>query len=160
MARLISSARTTLAKTGPGPEDELAPLLVVDGDPADVGGQQVGGELDAGERAVDRSGQRLGEERLAHAGDVLDQHVAAGDQADDDLLGDVPLALDDPFDVGDDRVETLPKPVERVGTDRHGRSSLRLHSRDVQVINESPIGVRGNPHRSGEDALRFLGDVL
>ena len=80
-ARLISSPSTMLAKIGAGPELEAPVAAVPDGDADDVGGQQVGRELDPAERAVDRAGQGLGQARLADAGHVLDQQVALGDQA-------------------------------------------------------------------------------
>ena len=70
------------------------------------------------------------------------------DETVGDLLGNVPLALDDPFDVGDDGVEALPEPVERVGADRHGRPSLTVRQR-AQVINGGPVGVRCVRHRDG-----------
>ena len=47
IARLISSTRRMFAKTGPGAELELPLLLVVDREPRDVGGLQVGRALDA-----------------------------------------------------------------------------------------------------------------
>ena len=79
-------------------ELELAALLVVDRDAGDVAGQQVGGELDAAHRAVDRAGQRLGEHRLADAGDVLDEQVALGEHHGDREPHGVALALDDALD--------------------------------------------------------------
>ena len=66
----------------PGPELELGRLLVEDVHAGDVAGQQVRRELDAREAAVDRSGERLREERLADTGVVLDDDVAAGEQGD------------------------------------------------------------------------------
>ncbi len=83
VARLISSARTRLAFR-PGPERQFACALVeVDG-AGDVGGQQVGSELDAREVQAQRGGEGLGDERLAHSGQVLDQHVPAGQHAEQD----------------------------------------------------------------------------
>ena len=52
--------------------------------------------------AVDRRGQRLGQAGLADAGHVLDEQVALGDEAEQDELDDLGLALDDVLDVGDD----------------------------------------------------------
>jgi len=46
-ARLISSARTIWAKSGPRPVLEIGRPLVEEADPGDVAGQQVGRELDA-----------------------------------------------------------------------------------------------------------------
>ena len=44
----------------------------------DVGRQQIGGELDTGERAADDIGQRLGGERLGQTGYRFEQDVTAG----------------------------------------------------------------------------------
>jgi hypothetical protein len=59
--------------------------LVVDRDADDVGGQQVGRELDALELRVHRARQRLGQRRLAGAGEVFEQDVAAGEQGGEQL---------------------------------------------------------------------------
>jgi hypothetical protein len=102
-ARLISSAEDDVGEDRPGPELELARVAVPHGDADHVGGQQVGGELDATEGAVDGGGQRLGQARLAHAGHVLDEQVALGDQAEQHELDHLGLALDAVLDVGGDR---------------------------------------------------------
>ena len=101
-ARLISSARTMLLNTGPGRNSKALRLPVPDGDAHDVGGQEVGGELDAAERAVDRRGEGLGQAGLADAGHVLDEEVPLGDQAEQRELDDLGLALDHLLDVADD----------------------------------------------------------
>jgi hypothetical protein len=59
----------------------------------DVGGHQVGRELDARERRVDGLGERPHEHRLAEAGDTFEQRVSAAEEAhqhafDDRLLPD------------------------------------------------------------------------
>jgi len=68
-------------------EAEGLVALVVDRDAENVGGQQVGRELDALEGRPDRARERLGECRLARARVVFQQHVAAtgegGQQAAD-----------------------------------------------------------------------------
>ena len=48
--------------------------------PRDVAGEEVGRRLDPLERAPHRPGHRPAEHRLADAGDVLDQEVAAGEE--------------------------------------------------------------------------------
>ncbi len=98
--RLISSARTMLAKTGPGRKTKDAGLLVEHAHPGHVAGQQVGRELDAREAAREGPGQRLGEKGLADAGVVLDDHVPAGEQGDHAGLDHVVLAEDHRADVG------------------------------------------------------------
>jgi len=62
------------------PELELVLLLAVDRHAGDVAGQQVRGELDAPDGAVDRAGERFRQRRLAHAGDVLEQQVSLCEQ--------------------------------------------------------------------------------
>ena len=80
-ARLISSTSRMFAKTGPGAELELVALLVEDVDAGDVGRQQVGRELQPREAAVDRARERLRQHRLPDAGEVLDDQVPLGDEA-------------------------------------------------------------------------------
>ena len=86
-----------------GPELEALDAAVPHADADDVGGQQVGRELDAAVLGVDRGGEGLGQGGLAHAGHVLDEEVALGDEADHGEGDDVVLALDDLADVVDDR---------------------------------------------------------
>ena len=73
MVRLISSARITLAKNGPGLKTNSPLRGVVDARAEDVRGQQVGRELDPPERTVDAGRQGPGQEGLADARHVLDQ---------------------------------------------------------------------------------------
>ena len=62
----------------PGPELEVARLLVVDREPGDVGRLQVGRALDArADRAFDALRDRAREHGLRRAGNVLEEHVAA-----------------------------------------------------------------------------------
>ena len=75
-----------------GVEVEGALVLVVDRHAGDVGGQQVGRELDAGVAALDGVGQRPRQHRLAGAGEVLEQDVALGQQAGQRQAHDVALA--------------------------------------------------------------------
>jgi len=48
----------------------------------DVRGQQIGRALDATEGQAERAREGAREQRLAHAGHVLDQRMAAGKQRD------------------------------------------------------------------------------
>ena len=105
-----------LGHDGPRAELELLGLLVVDREAGDVGGQQVGRELDAPEAAAEAAGERLGQDGLAGAGDVLDQQVALAQQRDERQADLVMLADDDALDVGDDLVDRFP--------DGHGRPLL------------------------------------
>lgn len=68
-ARLISSASTKLEKIGPLMHAELGGARVVDLRTHQVGRQQVGRELDAGEVRVDCLGDRFDKQRLGQAGE-------------------------------------------------------------------------------------------
>jgi hypothetical protein len=107
-----------------GPELEGAGGPVVDADAGHVGGQEVGGELDAAPAAVEAGGHRLGQAGLAHPGDVLDEQVALGDQADEGELDGLVLALHDHGDVVHDGVEGLGERLDGAGRHpwcrRHG----------------------------------------
>ena len=76
---------------------ELAELLVEDPRPDDVGGHEIGRELDALELAADRLGERLHRHRLGEPGHPLDEEVAACEQCDDHPLEQGVLADDDPL---------------------------------------------------------------
>ena len=76
---------------------ELAVLLVVDPRADEVGGHEIGRELDPLEVAVDRPGDGLDREGLREPGHALDEEVAAREQAHDDPLEHVVLADDDPL---------------------------------------------------------------
>ena len=58
-------------------------------------GHEVGRELDAGELEVERLRHRVDEQGLGQSGHAHQQAVAAGEEADEDLLDDVVLADDD-----------------------------------------------------------------
>src|SRR3954452_20595529 len=78
--RLRGGAVDLVAEDDVG-EDAAGPKLkgaggpAVDGDAGDIARQEVGRELDAVPRAVDRPGQRLGQAGLADARYVLDQQM-------------------------------------------------------------------------------------
>ena len=59
---------------------------------ADIAGHQVGGELHAAVAAAQRLAQRAHQQGLAQAGYAFDQHVATGEQHDEDLVEHVVLA--------------------------------------------------------------------
>ena len=117
-----------------GAELEVAALLVEHVHAGDVGGQHVGRELDAPERAVDRPSHRLGEHRLADAGHVLDQQVSFGDQRNQRQADLGVLAADDPLDVVLERVELLGEglPVARLFAKLH-HDNLRPFGRRSAV---------------------------
>src|ERR1700684_3682838 len=105
-ARFSSSARRTLVKMGAGRKGEDTGVAVEDDRPGDVGGEEVGRELDAPEAETEGTRQSLGQGRLPHAGMVLDEEVPLGHEAaerkpDGELLPEVGGA-----DVGHDGVES------------------------------------------------------
>ena len=100
VARLISSASTICANSGPGqaPRDLPAPSgsLVVDDIRAhDVRGHQVGSELDAVEMQIEHLAQRAHQQRLAQPRHPFQQRVAADEQARQDAVNDIGVADDD-----------------------------------------------------------------
>ncbi len=66
----------------------------------DVGGHQVGRELDAVEVQVDRVGERPHQQRLAQARHAFQQRMAADEQAGQDAVDDLVVADDDLADLG------------------------------------------------------------
>jgi hypothetical protein len=77
-----------------GVEGELAGGPVVHRHADHVRGQQVAGELQAAERQAERDRDRMGQRRLADPRRVLDQQVAAGEQAGQ-ALADLHFLADD-----------------------------------------------------------------
>ena len=71
-----------VVKDGAGDEAECA--AVEDARARDVGGQQVGGPLDPGERQSKRSSECPGEQCLADAGNIFDERVPVGEQRDEE----------------------------------------------------------------------------
>ena len=78
---------------------ELAELLVEDPRADDVGGNEVGRELDALELAADRLGERLHGHGLGEPGHALDEEVAARQERDDHPLEQGVLADDHALDL-------------------------------------------------------------
>ena len=67
----------------PCAQDERAVAAARDVGAGDVGGQQIGRELDAPEVAAERGRERLDERRLRDAGHALEQHVPSCQEADE-----------------------------------------------------------------------------
>ncbi len=100
-ARLISSVSTKFATTGPELDVELLAADPVDAGAEQVGGHQVGGELDPGERATDHPREGLDGQRLGHPRHTLDQQVTLGQQPDQHPLDQPVLPDDHPLDLED-----------------------------------------------------------
>ena len=79
----------------------------VDARADEVGGNEVGRELHARERAAEHAGGRLDRQRLGEAGHALDQQVALGEQADEDALEHGVLPGDHPPDLEERLLEAL-----------------------------------------------------
>ena len=91
-------------------ELKIAALLVIDHHAYDVRGQQIGRELQTAEIAAQGDGQRANQRGFAAAGQIAEQHMAAGEDghenqvdlmllADDDLLGFAAQAGRDACDI-------------------------------------------------------------
>ena len=115
-ARLISSASSRLVKIGPLLTRNSLVRWSRISEPEDVRGQQVDGELDAGEGEVDRLGQARDEQRLGQPRHALEQQVAAGEQRDQDALDDDVLPDDDGADPRADAVEESDDRIRGCGT--------------------------------------------
>ena len=96
---------------------EAARVGPVDARADEVGGHEVGRELDAPERAAHDVGERADRQRLGEAGHALEQHVAAGQQRDEQPLEHRVLADDDALDLVQRLLERLTRraPVVLVG---------------------------------------------
>jgi len=77
-ARLTSSASNQVREQRAALLGELTGVHVVDDRAGDIGRQQIGRELDALERRVERLRQGLDQQRLGEPRHAFDQAVAAG----------------------------------------------------------------------------------
>ena len=108
----------------PGPELELARLLVVDREPRHVGRLEIGRALDPAKlapRIVWAIDAR--EDRLRRAGDVLEQHVPVGRHRREHERDLLVLAEHDPLDVREQTIGGRPRSVAGHGTNRIGCGS-------------------------------------
>ena len=110
-------------------EHELVTALVEDERASEIGGEQVGGELGPGEPQSGRVGEAPCGQRLAETGQVLDQHVTAGEHATEHELQRSALADDRAVDL----VERLPGETRRRGDIDSGRSSRVGHSASISA---------------------------
>ena len=108
------------------PELELVRALVEDVDARDVGRQQVGRELQAREGAVDRARHRLGQHRLPHAREVLDDQVPLADQGEDAEPERLRRCMDDLGEVGGEASDDVGRLLGRGGRLLHQIEPLDL----------------------------------
>ena len=81
---------------------ELVALQVEDVGAGDVGGHQIGRELDALELAAETRRERAREQRLGEAGHAFDERVLVAEDHDQRIADGVFLADDDLADAGGD----------------------------------------------------------
>ena len=98
-ARLISSASRKLQNTGPSSVSNEAGVGSVHARADEVGGDQVGGELDPAVGTAEYRREGLDGECLGQSGDSFEQDVAAGEQADQQPLEHRVLPDDHAFDL-------------------------------------------------------------
>ena len=125
-------------KHRPRLELKLTLRLVVDGDTRDVCGQQVGGELDATDRAIDGPRHRAGQHRFAHAGHVLDEQVTLREEHRERHLDRGVLAIDHRADAAENRSGAG---VELV-VSHHGGLICEVGSRIVHLLSLAEITER------------------
>ena len=116
-----------------GPEHHLRVALVVERGADHVRRQQVRGELDSREVQAEHPGERPGDERLAQARQVLEQHVAAGQDADQHQFERAAAADDGLFELVQDG-RGLP------------RGLFRCHNCSNRLISRASVR-RGMPKR-------------
>ena len=115
---------------GARPELELVRALVEDVDARDVRGQKVRGELQARKGAVHGPRDRLGEARLPHPREVLDDQVTLGQKAEDRELQRLVRRVHDALKICDDAVGQLGGTARLEA--RICSHSLLVHSRPSQ----------------------------
>jgi len=77
--------------------------LIENGGAGDIGGEEIGSELKAPEFASNTFGERLGQRRLAHSGNVFDQEVAIAKQSKNRARHGFGFANDRSLHLGYDR---------------------------------------------------------
>ena len=93
-ARLISSVKEEIGENGSLAYHELILLLVEDHGTDHVGGQQVGGKLDAAEFPADSLCKGFDRQRFGQSGYTLQQDMAIGEQPDQQTVQHVLLPHD------------------------------------------------------------------
>ena len=129
--RLISSASSSWVKTGPG-RKTISPLRwSYSGAPTTSDGSRSGVNWMRAKSRPSTLRERPRDERLAQAGQVLEEHVAAGQDADQDQLEGATAADHGPLELVEDR-RGLP------------RGLFRSHSCSNRVISRARVW-RGMP---------------
>jgi len=97
-----------VGENGAFSDNKLVFLLVVDHCTDNVGGEQVGCELDAAELGVDSLGQGFNSQCLSEAGHAFQQDVAVGEQTDEQAVEHLMLT-------DDHSSNFIPQPVDKCG---------------------------------------------
>ena len=84
-----------IGENRPGLEFELLLQGRIDGNAQHVRRQHVTGELDALEAAIQRIGERMGQRRLAHAGNAFYQQMSTGQDGHQRHADDLVIAAND-----------------------------------------------------------------
>src|SRR5438477_3651210 len=133
-----------VGEDGAGDEAERTGDLVEHADTREVGGEEVGGRLDPGERPTDRCGEGAREGGLPHARNPLQQQVAIREHADRSRPDGVVVA-------GDDRGDVLREPLE-------GRRGLAEGV--VRLDHRSGFDARGETLERGAGGARFVASAV
>ena len=133
-------------------DDEILVFLRIDERTDEVGGQQVGGELDAGESGVDSLGQRGDGQGFGQSGDSFEEDVPVGEQADQQRVDQMALSHDDLAHFG----------AERIDEDRFAFDAL-VEFLDVDDFAHGVMSVFVSDHLlhpGGEPSLLFGGRIV
>jgi hypothetical protein len=128
-------------------ELEPALALVVDRDARDIGREQVGRELDARVRAVERVREGLREHRLARAREVLEEDMPLGEHRDEHELDDLALAEDRLVDVVDELAEGVLEPQGLFGCHGHGVRPFLIDSWALKGVSRHITSCCSAPRR-------------
>lgn len=119
-----------------GFELEFVGMRIEDTNAGNVGGEHIGGELEAVETAIDGAGKGVGERSFADAGYILNQQVATGEQTSQAEANDLGFAPERGLQAGRECLQP--------GRHREsGRCFTLCHfSYDNNEMPESPDGLR------------------
>ncbi len=122
-------------------------ILLEDVGAGDVGGHQVGGELDAVELEVEHLGQRRDQRGLRQPGHAHQQAVAAREEGDEQVVDELLLAVDPLSDLRHDGLAGL-------GDLLHAAEVVGEHVVDFGYVgsHRSPFTKEGNKKRTKRGA--------
>jgi hypothetical protein len=109
-----------VAEHGPELDVEARGVRAEDAGADEVGGDEIGRELDAAERPPQHAGQRPHGQSLRQPGDALEQHVAAGEERDEQPLQHGVLPDDDPLHLVERALERGARLLEGICARRDG----------------------------------------